>query len=320
MRKATFLSMVALLSSAFLCFSCDIDDLSKSLTDGAEENYVIANKNKGTLNVRETHKAEAAFFDVEENPYGVENLEFCADGTYHITFNLDNSYMVQAPAQQQLTVDVDGTKMQVPMRALTRSNYGNLRSTGTYTYSDGEYVLMGDYNWKMQNGRLVITEDGETYSYKATRVPDSEAAQDALTQRLCHTWILNRVLLKLYNMDTNKLVFTYHLTEDQVRENCIDTFVFSASKKFYRYKEGVNNGNGRWEWKVKSEQTLHYAFEYLSFDNPVRVYGENDLTVYFADNRLYLTEACEALNEVEGNDKNIRLKALLLYQLDVKGN
>ena len=329
MKKEKFFFCIALILGGFAICSCSVDDLQEQITGGTQEDVVIAEKCKGTLEVKESHQLEAALFNIESNPYGVESIEFAANGAYHITFGLNNTDE-ELPARI-ISVDVDGQQVNVPMRALTRSNRG-LRSTGTYTYENGRYVLM-DYGWQMDGDRLIIVEDGITRSYQATRVTRSETAQDALSKRLCHTWTLNRVLMKLYNAETNGLVMTYHLTDEEVKEYCIDTFVFSEfsinphdatkGRRFYRYKDGMNNGNGRWNWKSQSEQTLSYAFEYLSFESPEPVKGSNDLTVYFADNRLYITEApLVAVNEdVEGIDgKTINLRAVLLYQLDVKGD
>lgn len=315
MKKETFIYALICLCASYLLQSCDIEDISKSLTEGIEEEYVILDKNKGMLQVYEPYKDEAALFQIEDNPEGVKCIEFSADGSYHITFGEEYlSYNVR-----KLTIEVDGNYVNVPMQAITRGDYYGIKTTGTYTYENGSYKLMEGYNWQIENGMLIVTEDSESRSYRATKVPQDETTQDALSQRLCHTWELSRVLLKLYNMNTGKLVMTYHLTEEEIRENCIDTFVFSASKKFYRYKEGVNNGNGNWSWKILSEQTLRYEFKYFSLDNPIPVYGSNDLIAYFANNSLYLTESCENLNEYDEDEENpVILKAIILYQLDIK--
>ena len=181
-------------------------------------------------------------------------------------------------------------------------------------------MLMGDYDWVLEDdGTITVTEDGVTQQYKAT--PVAKPAIDALTERLCHTWTVSRVLLKLYN--EGKLVLTYHLTDEEVSQYCVDTFVFTQFKKFKRYAKGANNGNGDWDWKVESEQSLTYWFRYLSDTNTAPVIGSNDLTVYFTDNHLYMTEECEALDENDYENRDgeaVRLKAVLLYQLDVKGN
>ena len=76
-------------------------------------------------------------------------------------------------------------------------------------------------------------------------------------------------------------------------------------------------------WLVEQEQNLKYMFRYLSDYNPVPVIGSNNLTVYFADNFLYMTEECQQLDSEELNDMNgnpVHLSAKLLYQLEVKGN
>lgn len=321
MKKKQF--VLGLLASGLaLVTSCEIDDATSLLTGGQEEKYVIQDKNSGTLSVKEDYKDYVALFEFQDEcPDGVESIEFTADGTYHISFDSDvDERDYNASRSSDFSVEVEGQKVVVPMRAVTRSDYPRLRSTGTYTRKDGKYVLMGDYNWEMSDdGTLVITENGSTRRYHAT--PVARPSISALTDRLCHTWLLQRVLLKLYN--DNKLVMTYHLTDEEVREYCVDTFVFTTFGKFKRYAKGENNGNGDWEWKVESDQSLTYWFRYFSDSNPMPVIGTNDLTVYFSNNHLYLTEWCPMLDDNDMKDMKgnpLHFKALLLYQLDVKGN
>ena len=303
--------------------SCDIEDLTKSVTDGTPEEYVIVDKNKGTLQVDEPYKDYAAAFDIGENPYNVSKIEFTADGSYHITFapsDADDSRARSPETEEDLAMDllIDGHQVKV-RSTMARSSWHDIPSTGTYTYANGRYVLM-DYNWVMEGNTLLITDDdGITRSYTAT--PATPANIDALTNRLCHKWGLSRVLLKLYK--GKKLLVTYHLTEEQVRKYCVDTFEFTSYGNFYRYKNGENNGNGVWNWVDQSEQNLFYRFTYFSFSNPTPVYGQNNLTVYFSYNRLYITEANEAFDENDRDEESgrkVQYKALCLYQLDVKGN
>lgn len=302
--------------------SCDIEDLTKSVTEGTEEEYVILDKNKGTLQVNEPYKDYVATFDIEDNPYDVSQIEFTADGKFHVTFS-EERYSARtrssdAEEESSMSILVDGHHVKVRSNAV-RSSWHDIPSTGTYTYENGRYILM-DYNWEMDGNALVITDDdGTTRRYTAT--PATPLNMDALTSRLCHTWTLSRVLLKLYKED--KLLATYHLSEEEVRDNCVDTFVFTSYGNFYRYKNNENNGNGVWNWIDKVEQNMHYRFTYFSFGNPVPLYGQNDLTVYFSDNRLYITEANEAFDEDDWDEesgRNVQYKALCLYQFDVKGN
>lgn len=311
---------LVLAALAPLLGACDIGDVA-SLSDGQEERFVITDKNAGTLSVREDYRDCVALYEFRaERPLGVESIEFTADGTYHIT--LAGEAVQQAPSQERsISVEAEGRRVSVPLGSATRAaEQPGRKPTGTYTHSDGHYVLMGDYDWVLaDDGTITITEDGATRQYQATRV--AQPAVDALTERLCHTWTLSRVLLKLYN--GGKLVLTYHLTDEEVSEYCVDTFVFTAYKKFKRYAKGANNGNGDWDWKLQSEQSMTYWFRYLSDTNTTPVRGSNDLTVYFAGNRLYLTEECEALDESDYKNRDgetVKLKAVLLYQLDVKGN
>lgn len=307
--------------------SCSIENLTESLNNGTPEEYVILDKNKGTLQVRETYDAYVASFDIEDNPYDVKQIEFTADGKYHITFKSQEAYSAKTRSaetdeQPAMNLTVGGRRIRVYSNA-ARSSWVDIPATGTYTIENGRYVLMG-YNWVMNGNVLEITEDdGTVRTYTAT--PATPSNIDALTMRLCHTWTLSRVLLKLYKEDN--LLATYHLTEEDVRKYCVDTFVFTRYGYFYRYRQGENNGNGVWTWNNLSEQNLHYGFTYFSFNNPTPLYEQNDITVYFSDNRLYITEDNTAFDEedwVEDTDGyvqyKVQYKARILMQLDVKGN
>ena len=317
-------TMLTLAACAALLSSCELDGVN-ALTEGLEESYTIQDKNAGTLTVRENFKDYVALYEftADENgnlPDGVKSIEFTADGTYHITFADDGTRQTYYAPAHTIDVEVEGRTVSVPMRSVTRSTYDQRKSTGTYTYRDGHYVIMDDYNWELAaDGTLILTEDGVTHQYQAT--PVTPRSVDSLTDRLCHTWTLSRVLLKLYN--GQKLVVTYHLTQEEMDEYCVDTFVFTTFGTFKRYAKGLNNGNGLWNWKVEKEQSMSYTFTYFSDSDPVPVTGSNDLMVYFTNNHLYLTEECEGLNDDDMEDSEgnaIHLKAVLLYQLDVKGN
>lgn len=318
--------LVGMLAMAgWLCQACDVENLSESLTEGTVEEYVIADKNSGTLQVNEKYEAYAAMFDIAENPYQIKTIEFMADGTYYITFDTQAPTQTEPYEDYYVKCQVEGRQLRVPLRTghnTTRLRIYDLPSTGTYTYENGRYKL-SNLQWEMYGQSLLVEVDGQIETY--TAIPRTPKTADALTRRLCHTWKLSDVLLKLYRMDNSKksLITTYHMTEEEVRDNCIDTFVFSKYGSFYRYKDGKENGIGLWNWSDVPEQQLRYQFTYFSEYDNTPVVGSNDLTVYFSGNRLYLTEWCEALDENDWGDdekEHINLKALLLYRLEVKGN
>lgn len=312
----------------WLFSSCGLESV-KDITEGTQEEYVILDKNSGTLQVTELHKDDVARFEINEsNPYDVSSIEFTADGKYHITFN--NPSYARSMSQgkdssgvQCVNIEVEGQTISVPMRAasVTRSS-APIESTGTYTRVNGRYVL-ADYGWEMYGNKLLITENGITRSYAATSA--SPINKDALTSRLCHTWTLSRVLVKIYK--NKNLVLTYHLTDEEVYMYCIDTFVFSSFRSspgyasFYRYKNRKTNGIGEWKWMSLAEQNLFYQFTYFDETRRQPVLGSNTVTVYFANNRLYITEKNDNIktNYEDTNDKTV-YSAMLLYQLDVKGN
>lgn len=308
------------LGSVCLLQSCEIENLMDSLTGGTEEDYVIVNKNKGTLQVEEAYRDVAACYDVGENPYGIESIDFMANGTYHVTFS--EMAVSKENFSRSLSIEFDGHHVRVPVNFATKNYEQGKKSTGTYTYKDGCYVVEDNYDWQMTNGQLIIMEDNQLYTYPVTKIPYDENIKDALSQRLCHSWRLSRVFAKFYNVNNGKLVYTCHLSDEDIRECCIETFVFSPSKKFFGYKDGVVTGVGNWEWSNYSEQTVTAWLRDPIDENESATWLSTP--VYFSDNRMYLTQYCEDLDEEEEyedeEDESIRVKAVLIYQLDVVGS
>lgn len=285
--------------------SCSVDDI----LNGSEETYQILDKCSGTLDVYEKYAAQACRFEVEpNNDEKVSTIEFMPDGHYVVSY-IENKY--QAP-QQHLHIDVAGRTFAVPLslarQQQTRSTYVAYTKTGTYTYENGAYKLVG-LDWKVENGKLSLldTYTGMERSYSVN--PTEKMPANTLTARLCHRWELEEVLLKLYK--ENKLVFSYQLTGPEMDEECVSAVEFTPYSTFLRYEEADYAGTGTWHWTNLNEQLLYYAF------NPP-LWGENSLTAYFAGNHFYMTEELEAFDEED--DENSRLKAVCLYKMSVKGN
>ena len=307
------------------------------ILEGTTESYTIKNPNYGEISGIVENEEAIACYKIESNPFGIDMLEFTGDGTFHITYSSGTPLMAPTRAddlqdESGIDVAVDGRTVHVPLRAGAKTRGDTKRTyTGTYTYKNGRYewkLTSYQYFYIAGEEKVYIHDEqgGEDWSYRVTKV--TPVTLDALTQRLCHKWKLNRVVLKLYNMNSKdeggkgKLVFTYHLSEKELLQYCVETFLFSRYGNFYRYlHDGSNNGNGIWNWKVQSEQALHYRFTELDYYGHQSLVGENDLTVYFSNNYLYLTEESSGLNEYEEDDDGnmVALKAVLLYELEVKG-
>lgn len=306
-----------------LLHSCDVDDLTKSLTEGTTETYRITNKNSGTLSINEPYADAVASFIIADHPQ-ISSIEFTADGWCHIVEKQSND--VYYTPQRSMEFDVEGRKVSVTMPATqTRASEWYKYSAETYSYTydrESNSFVVSELGFVVCDGELIVYENNEDVA-RYTATPEKPIESTALTDRLCHTWGLSNVLLKIYRTDKGepKLVFTYKLSDEDRYEFCVDQFVFTHFGHFHRYMHDSNNGNGDWRWIDEANQRLHYDFTYFADYNPVPVVGSNDLTVYFADNRLYMTEECEALASDYTDDdefKDVTLKAVLLYQLEAQ--
>ncbi len=298
--------------------SCDIENLTQSLTEGTTENYTISNMASGTLNVNDNADIMASY-ELKDCPYA-QLIEFLPDGHYRI---LSHDYVNSGVRQRVMRMQVDNMEVSIPMPAYesTATRLDNYpKNSGTYTYDrEKDEFVLSDINWVVAADLLVVKEGTSIETYTCTKEP--KVTDEELTRRLCHSWKLDEVLMKLYNMNSGKakLVYTYRLSEEDRRDYCVYQIDFTNTGHFHRYLyNDENNGNGDWRWNNIMQQNLHYDFRYLSFDNPQPVGGSNDPTVYFADNYFYMTEEVEALAEDmdNPNGETIRLKAVLLYRFD----
>jgi len=301
--------------------SCDIENLTQSLTEGTAENYNIVNKASGTLNVADNADIMASYV-INGCPLAAM-IEFLPDGHYRIVSPASGE-RYDAP-RRTMRVRVDNLDVSIPMQAYepagTRAYGDNYsKNSGTYTYDreKDEFVLT-DLQWVIASDMLVIKDGTSIETYSCMKEP--KVTESDLTKRLCHSWKLDEVLLKLYNTTSgkDKLVFTYRLSEEDRQDYCIYQIDFTNTGHFHRYLyNDQNNGNGDWKWNNIQLQSLHYDFRYYSFDNPIEMSGSNDLTAYFADNFFYMTEDVEALAEDldDPSGKVIKLKAVLLYRFD----
>lgn len=293
--------------------SCSVDDLTDGILNGKEEHYQILNKCSGTLNVYEKYAAEVCRYEVNANQQAIESIEFMPDGQYVISKAYSNNNPYYTP-KKELHLDVAGQTVAIPisMGKETTTRYGDyieiLTETGTYTYENDTYILK-DHGFRVEDGVLFLNEYGESVAVrKSEKLPTN-----TLTSRLCHRWKLEEVLLKLYK--DGKLVFSYQLPKSEMEEECVSDIVFTQYGTFLRYDEKYRAGTGKWNWTNITEQELRYVF------NPP-LYGENNLTAYFAGNNFYMTEELEAFNEEddEEDDEGATLKAVCLYKMSVKGS
>ena len=319
-----FLSFAVLtVGTTAMLQSCDVENLMNSFTEGTEETYTIANPNNGTLDVDDCADIMASYV-IKDHPT-VSQIDFLPDGTYQLVSTAHSSYY-EAP-RRTMQLRVGGMNVSVPMQvsepALLTRAYPEPTETNSYTYdrATGEYVLT-DRGWHVVGDVLVVYDADEVSEvYTAIKLPD--VTKTDLDKRLCHSWLLDEVLLKLYNKEgkTPKLMFSYRLSEDDKRDYCIRQFDFLNTGAFHRYLyDGSNNGNGDWRWQNTANQQLYYEFKYYSFDEPYPMRGSNVTTVYFDKNFFYMTEEVEALAEDmdDADGKMIKLTAELLYRFNVK--
>lgn len=290
--KVVLKSVVCLLAALMLTTSCSVDDLLGEAFGGQKETWTITNKNKGTLSAEEEYAAYACRFEAKGQS-NVESIEFLPDGTCLITF-----------------ADAEGSKAAAksPMkrRSLTRSYYdgeefdeeellrGKVKMC-RYSYDNGLYHIINDLysdyndpndakydfaNWRVQGNTLTIYYNSGVQETVALDKVETETP-DELTTRLCRTWELQQVIVKLYNGD--KLLASECMDQYDMEQDCVSDIVFSLNGTFLRHDEGQVDGVGTWRWTNLTEQELTYAF------NPPYV-GTNATTIYFADDYLYLTE------------------------------
>ena len=175
---------MAVAGTAFTFQSCNVDDLNPF--EGTEENFVIKNKNYGSLKVNEKYADCVATYEIANNPYGISSIIFTAIGTYYMEYSYGDYGKSYSDTSAYFDVEFEGNKVSVPINAgLKKSTKGYKSETsGTYTYKDGKYILTED-KYTLEGNQLTVNENGQTRTYTAAKVTESN--KDALTQRLCHT-------------------------------------------------------------------------------------------------------------------------------------
>ena len=315
MRKTKLWGALAVLTLGLQ--SCSLD----SLADGTEENYEIKDKNAGTLVVDE-ELDWAAYYEIGDNPYDVEAIQFFPDGTCQFIYE-DPDYgfndVKSSESTTGIEVDVNGSKVRVPLRVAGSPDVGSVNEElmcKSFTRdSKGRFVIT-DYGWTVDGNTLYEQKNGKTETYTAQKA--SEEKLSSLSARLCHTWELENVLVKFYKTGTDKLVFTYHLNKKELEKDCVKTLRFASSYQFFRHdSKGRIAGHGMWHWTDESNQKLFYKFQGWEYDEElggiVYYIGENYLTAYFASNHLYITEENQRLDT--DDDEAGKLDARCLYQL-----
>ncbi len=320
MKKQTWRSAAGILLSALLVTSCSLEefDLEDKVPEGKEENLTIADKNSGTLNINEKYAQAACLYNVEDNPEGILSVEFLPTGTYVITRKESNypTTSIESPAAQTKTVTVNTPKgpMRVPIltgkKAETRSENGGYyyTQTGTYVYTEGTYRPTNE-SWSIENGKLIMSSNGRVYTVS----PAKPIATGALTERLCHTWKIERELIKVYDMN-NLLIGTYKLSDTDIEESYV---AFSRYGTFLDYGYDHEDGEfyadaGTWTWIDQHEQRLRHMF-----------YSDGEAfetTVYFANNHLYMTQEADDIYDSDYFYDDYGCKALVLVCFSAVGN
>lgn len=319
MKKQTLRSAAGILPSALLVTSCSLEEFNyeDKVPEGKEENWTIANKNSGTLEVEEKYEKEAGLYYVDENPEGVHSIEFLPTGTYIITY-MKSGYPTESTESQSaqtktFTVNTPKGPMRVPIltgkKAETRSESGVYyqTQTGTYEHEGGVYriYLPTNMSWTIENGKLIMSSDGRTYT---VRLAD-QIYTGALSARLCHTWKIEKELIKVYDPN-NRLIGTYQLNDNEIGDSYV---AFSRYGTFldYGYDQEYYAEAGTWNWIDQSEQRLRHRF-----DSDGEAF---ETTVYFAGNHLYMTQEADDIYDSDYFYDDYGYKALVLVCFSVVG-
>lgn len=320
MKKQTLRSAAGILLSALLVTSCSLEefDLDDKVPEGKEENWTIKDKNSGTLEVTEKYAQEAGLYYVDDNPEGIHSVEFLPTGIYIIT-RKESGYpteSIESQSAQTKTVTVNTPKgpMRVPIltgkKAETRSEKGVYyqTQTGTYEYEGGIYriYLSTNERWTIEDGKLIMSSNGRTYTVR----PAAPIYEGALTARLCHTWKIEKELIKVYDSN-NRLIGTYKLNDNEVEDSYV---AFSRYGTFldYDYDQGFYADAGTWNWIDQHEQRLRHRF-----DSDGEAF---ETTVYFAGNHLYMTQEADDIYDSDYFYDDYGYKALVLVCFSVVGN